>query len=275
MSPKGAGRPRQKVRSSVVFLREVPNDSPVHRLWAGTKLTAIAALSLTVSFTPSWTSIGLIFAFVVGVGLIARIPLGALPRFPWVFWAFVVFGALLTLLSGGSPYIKVGGTTLGLGGVDLYLRFSSLGVLLIGTSMMVGWTTPLGEVAPALARLGSPLRRLRLPVDEWAMAVSLCIRCLPLLIDELRTLVAARRLRPRPQIDDGGTGWAPVDDLVDLVTAGLAVAVRRAGELAEAITARGGLSLVPSRNRRPGTADIVALLATGAVCVAASAIYAT
>lgn len=53
------------------------------------------------------------------------------------------------------------------------------------------------------------------------------------------------------------------------------MAVRRAGELAEAITARGGLSLVPSRNRRPGTADIVALLATGAVCVAASAIYAT
>jgi energy-coupling factor transport system permease protein len=63
--------------------------------------------------------------------------------------------------------------------------------------------------------------------------------------------------------------------LVDLVIAGLAVAMRRARELAEAITARGGLSLVPSRHRGPGRADLVALLSTAGACLAATVLYAT
>ena len=259
----------------MVFLREVPGDSPVHRLWAGTKLLAVAALSLTLSFAPSWSSVGVVLVFVVVVGIIARIPLGALPRFPLVFWAFLVFGAVLTLLAGGGPVIHVAGVAIGLRGVDLYARFTAISFLLLGASMMIGWTTPVGEVAPALARLGSPLRRLRVPVDEWSMAVALCVRSLPLLIDELRTLVAARRLRPRLEADASSTGWQAVDQLVDLVTAGLAVAMRRARELAEAITARGGLSLAPSRHRGPGRADLVALLATAGACLGASVVYAT
>lgn len=261
--------------TSVVLLRQVPGDSPVHRLWAGTKLLAVTALSLTLSFAPSWSSLGLVFAFVVVSGLLARIPVGALPRFPWPFWAFIAFGGFVTLLAGGQPHLHVGGSTVGLGGLDVYARFTAVGLTLVAASLMVGWTTPLGEIAPALARLGRPLRRLRVPVDEWALVVALCVRSLPLLVDELRTLVAARRLRPRPKLDKGGSGWAPLDEVADLMTAGLAVALRRAVDLAEAITARGGLVVVPSRARPPGRADVVALISTGALCCAAGALYAT
>ncbi len=273
-APPG-GRRRRRLTTSVVFLREVPTASPIHRLWAGTKLLAVAALSLTLSFAPSWSSVGVVLIFVVAVGLVAHIPLGALPRFPLVFWAFLLFGAALTLLAGGRPIVHVAGVAVGLRGLDLYARFTALSFLLLGSSMMIGWTTPVGEVAPALARLGSPLRRFRIPVDEWSMAVALCVRSLPLLIDELRTLVAARRLRPRLEAGESSTGWQAIDELVDLVTAGLAVAMRRARELAEAITARGGLSLAPSRHRGPARADLVALLATAATCLAASVAYAT
>ncbi len=75
-----------------------------------------------------------------------------------------------------------------------------LAVVLVTSGALIGWTTPLGEVAPALSRLGRPLRWLRLPVDEWVIAIALAIRCLPLLIDEIRILGAARRLRAH---DDG------------------------------------------------------------------------
>ncbi|MDQ2727400.1 MAG: energy-coupling factor transporter transmembrane protein EcfT [Actinomycetota bacterium] len=272
-APPG-GRTRRRLTTSVVFLREVPTASPIHRLWAGTKLLAVAALSLTLSFAPSWSSVAVVLIFVMAAGVIARIPLGALPRFPLVFWAFLLVGAALTLLAGGEPIVHVAGMAIGLRGLDLYARFTALSFLLLGASMMIGWTTPVGEVAPALARLGAPLRRLRVPVDEWSMAVALCVRSLPLLIDELRTLVAARRLRPRLEADASTTGWQAIDELVDLMTAGLAVAMRRARELAEAITARGGLSLVASRHRGPGRADLVALLSTASACLAASVVYA-
>ncbi len=265
---------RRRLSTSVVFLRQVPGTSPIHRLWAGTKLLVVAALSLTLSLAPSWSSVGAVFGLLVVAGVVGRIPLGALPRFPKVFWAFLVFGAALSALSGRAPTAKVAGIVISLHSLDLYARFTAVSFLLLGASMMVGWTTPLGEVAPALARLGRPLRWLRFPVDEWALTVSLCVRTLPLMIDELRTLVAARRIRPRPRIEGPGSGSRLVDELIDFVTAGLAVAMRRAGELGEAMTARGGVTTVVSRRPGPGRSDLVVMVSTAALCAGAAIVYA-
>ncbi len=45
---------------------------------------------------------------------------------------------------------------------------------------------------------GPPLSGwLRIPVDEWAVALSLALRAFPMLIDEFQVLYAARRLRPK------------------------------------------------------------------------------
>jgi energy-coupling factor transporter transmembrane protein EcfT len=58
-------------------------------------------------------------------------------------------------------------------------------------------------------------------------------------------------------------------ELLDLLTAALTVTLRRADEMGDAITARGGigqLSAVPSRAKR---ADWLAMSITVAVCLAA------
>ena len=77
------------------------------------------------------------------------------------------------------------------GGLDDWTRIVALALTVFIAAALMSWTTPLAEVAPALARLGTPLRWLRLPIDEWAATVALSIRCLPLLIEEVRTLAAA------------------------------------------------------------------------------------
>ena len=197
MSVPAALEPRKKVRreSELTFLRLVPGNTIVHRLWAGTKLLVAAALALLVSLWPSWAMIGLA-AGVVLLGLLcARIPLGAFPRLPTWFFAALAVGALLNLWSGTKPTVDVGGITISLGALEEWARFTVLAVVLITSGALIGWTTPLGDVAPALRRLFRPLRLFRLPVDEWVIAIALAIRCLPLLIDEIRTLAAARRLR--------------------------------------------------------------------------------
>ena len=104
----------------------------------------------------------------------------------------------LASMAGHLPHLSVGRVTLGFGGLDAYCRFVGVSVALLLAAALVGWTTPLGEIAPAVSRLLGPLRWIRVPVDEAAVAVALCVRSLPLLVDEMRTLVAARRLRPAP-----------------------------------------------------------------------------
>jgi energy-coupling factor transport system permease protein len=271
-SGPGRRHRRRRRQPAVVFLREVPGDTPVHRMWAGTKLLAVGAVSLTLSFLPSWPSIGLGAAFGLTVALVARVPRSAVPRFPRGVYVLALVGVAFGLLAGESPYVHVGGLSIGLGALDSYARFAAVAVVLLGLSMLVGWTTDVGEVAPALATLWRPLRWVRAPVDEWATAVALCLRSVPLLVDELRTLVAARRLRPPPHLGDDSSGVRVIDNFIDLLVASLAVTMRRAGELGEAITARGGTPVVRSRRAGPGRADAVALALTVAVCVAAIAI---
>ncbi|WP_067530982.1 energy-coupling factor transporter transmembrane component T family protein [Nocardia crassostreae] len=243
---------------SSVILREVPVDSPVHRLWAGTKMIAAFAISVLLMFMPSWPVLGIGIAFLVAVWISARLPLGTLPRFPWWFWLGIAIGALINLPVGGAAVLR-------------YANVMVFGFILLGASFLIAWTTPMGEIAPALAKLGAPLRRIgwtrkgvrhRVPVDEWAVVVALTLRGLPLLLEELRILRAARKLRPK----DSLLHRSAENPLVDILTASMAVSSRRAGELGEAITTRGGTGELTARPSDPGRGDVIALSIVGAVC---------
>jgi energy-coupling factor transport system permease protein len=264
------GAERERRPAQITLLREIQVDSPVHRLWAGTKLVAVAALSFTLSYFPSWGSIGLVVALLAVTAWLARIPRGAWPRPPRWFWIALLISGGLASSAGHSPYVTIGGLEIGLGGIDAYARFVSVSIALLVAAALVGWTTPLGEIAPAVSKLLAPLRLLRVPVDEAAVAVALTVRSLPLLVDELRTLVAARRLRPAPPRPGRSTIQQWLDEPVDLMVAALAVSMRRAGELAEAISARGGTGLIAARARRPRWADLVAVAVVGGACAAAT-----
>lgn len=252
------------------LLREVKVDSPIHRLWAGTKILVVAGLSVTLVYFPTWGAIGITSALLLVTILLGRIPAGAWPRPPKWFWIAVVVTGALASGAGGSPHLHVAGVKLGFGGLDAFGKFLMVGVLLLLSAMVLGWTTPLGEIAPAISRLFSPLKVVRVPVDEGAIAVALCVRSLPLLVSEIRTLIAARRLRPKPERAGRGDIERWLDEVVDLMVAAMAVSVRRAGELAEAITARGGTGRIAARTAGPGPIDGVAMLLVAGLCYAAT-----
>ncbi|APB01762.1 energy-coupling factor transporter transmembrane component T family protein [Nocardia seriolae] len=243
---------------SSVVLREVPVDSPVHRLWAGTKMIGVFVFSLLLMFIPSWALLGVAAVFLVAVFVLARLPLGTLPRFPWWIWIGIAIGAAINVPVGGAAMVR-------------YAQVIVFGFLLLGATFLVAWTTPMGEIAPALAKLGAPLKRIgwtrrgvrhRVPVDEWAVVVALTLRGLPLLLEEMRVLRAARRLRPK----DSLLHRASENPLVDILTASMAVSSRRAGELGEAITTRGGTGELTARPGAPGRGDVAALLVMALMC---------
>ncbi len=271
-------RPAKSRRDTeLTFLRLVPGDSAVHRLWAGTKLLVAAELALMVSISPTWPMVAVVAGVVALELLVARIPLGTFPRLPNWFFAVFAISALLSLWSTTKPVTHVGGIALSLGGLDEWARFAVLAVELVVSGALVGWTTPLGEIAPALARLGGPLRRLHIPIDEWVIAIALAIRCLPLLIDEICLLGAARRLRAHDHDPVRGRPRATVRNVLtethDLLSTALVVSIRRARDLADAIEARGGLSAAAnSSGSRFRFADGLVLFATTALCVTTLAV---
>jgi energy-coupling factor transport system permease protein len=244
----------------VVLLVPVPGQSTIHNLWAGTKLLVVFGVSLLLTFYPGWVAIGLAGVLVAAAIWIARIPRGVLPSVPRWLWILLAFGFVTAALAGGSPEVTLGGTQIGLGGALNFLRFTALSIVLLALGGMVSWTTNVAEIGPAVATLGWPLRLLRIPVDEWAVALALALRAFPMLIDEFQVLYAARRLRPkRIPRSRKARRWRHALELIDLLTAAITVTLRRADEMGDAITARGGTGQLSANPARPKLADWVTL----------------
>lgn len=266
-------RPARQPTRPVVLLRPVPGTSAVHELWAGTKLLVVFGISVLLTFYPGWITIGLVAALVLTAVRIAHIPRGALPSVPRWLWVLMAFGGITAAFAGGSPVIELAGAPIGFGGLLNFLRITTLSIVLLGLGAMVSWTTNVGEIAPAVATLGRPLRLLRIPVDEWAVALALALRAFPMLIDEFRVLYAARQLRPKPvAATRRARRKRRARELIDLIAAAITVTLRRADEMGDAITARGGTGQISAAPSRPKLADWLVLSITFALCAVAIAL---
>ena len=246
----------------------MPFGAPYPRLnRAAALLGALPAIGVLLTFYPGWVPIGFVAALVLATAWLARIPRGVLPSIPRWLWFLLLLGGVTAAFAGGSPMIELGGLDVGLGGLLKFLRITALSIVLLGLGVMVSWTTNVAEIAPAVAKLGRPLRPLRVPVDDWAVALALALRAFPMLIDEFRILYAARSLRPKPVLTTRRARrrrWAM--ELIDLIAAAVIVALRRADEMGDAITARGGAGQLSALPSRPKWADAVALAIVLAIC---------
>lgn len=240
---------------SSVLMRELPGGSVIHRLWAGTKLICLLLLVLVSVLCPGRASTVMGVALVLGTGYLARVPRSALPRLPTWLWVFMLAMAVVAYAGHG---------------LSAYVQTILLAFVLLGAAALVSWTTPAAQIAPAFAILGAPLKKLGVPVEEWAVTIALCMRSLPLLLDECRVLFAARRLRPqRPDRFRPRPGTLPLlwTELIDILTATMAVCTRRAAELGQAITARGGTAHLRTGRAPVSRSDVGALSTVVLACI--------
>jgi energy-coupling factor transport system permease protein len=257
-----------KQRRPVVLLRPVPGRTPVHGLWAGTKLITVALIGVLLALFPGWISMALVAGLVLVTARLARVPRGALPTVPRWLWTVLLIGAVVAAFAGGEPHFELGPVSFGVGGLLSYLQLMMLAVVLLGLCSLVSWTTNVSDVAPAVSKLGRPLKALRVPVDDWAVTLALALRAFPMLIQEFRVLFAARRLRPREAAltwRERRQMWSA--EIIDLLAAAMTVSLRRADEMGDAITARGGSGQISALPSRPTSADAVAMVVVLALCV--------
>jgi energy-coupling factor transport system ATP-binding protein len=216
-------RPR---RGGLVF-RAVPGTSALHRLGPATKIGVLAAATVASLVVPEWPTIAVLAVLLAAGIAAARLPLTVVPRIPWPVAAIIALGGVAAAAGGG---------------IVLYLESLLLTALFFALSLLLIWTTRVEELPAAFTRVASPLRRLGLPVNEWAYAVTFAVRTLPLLRDEFRVLIAARRLRaPLRAATRRARALARCRELLDLVIAVVASAGRRASDLGRTATQRGGM----------------------------------
>jgi len=213
-------------------------ESVLHRTDPRVKLIAVLALSLALLNT---ASIGLLFTalFLLAVALSSKIsPLELLltTRPVWAFFAILFLVYLLTTAGNplfsapGLEYISREGLYLGI------VQLSRFFLLFIAASLLT-MTTPLAEITLALEYLLRPLRLIKISSHNVALMVSMALRFIPLLLQELKVVQEASAARGADF--KGSSLRDKMRFMVYLSTPLLLNIMRRCDQLTEAMDARG------------------------------------
>ena len=222
------------------------------RVWTGTKILCLTLLSTALLLWPKWPGLAAVSAAMLVGTLVGRVPISAWPRFPAWFWGGVVGGLIGAWMGGG---------------LMLFTRATLVGAVVLWGSMLLVWTTPLERMTPALRALMAPLRLARVPVDEWATTMGFALRGLPAIQDQTSAVVDTVKLRSGGEVPTSLR--AALRTAVDVMTASLSAASRRAADTGRAMTLRGGVPEVPRSREGVGWRDLVAVGVSAAAVVAA------
>jgi energy-coupling factor transport system permease protein len=216
----------------------VAAESPLHRLDPRVKMGASVLLMALPFAAPSLPSTLLLVGLVIAIAVLSTAPARALLRtLGTVFWLgfFMFFFYLFT--TPGRPLVSLWRITVTWDGIvagatQIY-RLS----LLVVISALLTFTTSPAQLAHGLESMLGPLARVGLPVRELAMVLTIALRFVPTLFNEIDKIVKAQRARgadlrsrsPWRRI----RSWAPT--FVPIFVS----AFRRADDLAKAMEARG------------------------------------
>ena len=145
----------------------------------------------------------------------------------------VIFNMFLT---PGEPLITLWKLTLTKEGVRLAAYMAvRLSLLVIGSSIMTLTTTP-NQLTDGLEKLLNPLKKLKLPVHEIAMMMSIALRFIPILLEETDKIMKAQIARGADF--ESGNLMKKAKSMVPLLVPLFISAFRRANDLAMAMEAR-------------------------------------
>lgn len=216
-----------------------PGDTCIHRLDPRTKIL-LTTLYIVITFCArnvfSFVALFLSVALIVGVSRISfkTILRGIKP----VLYIMVFTMILNILLTDGKDLLFRWGfiEVYREGVITALLVVVRIVVLIVGTSVFITYTTSPIELTDAIERLFSPLKKIGVPVHDFAMMMSLALRFIPTLIEETDRVMNAQKARGA----DFTTGSlaARVRALIPIIVPLFVSAYRRADELAVAMECR-------------------------------------
>lgn len=191
----------------------ISGNSPVHRCDARVKLVLLLAYSVTLFCVTTWVGLGLCFAICVACCLVARLPIRrililSIPLY--VILGFtLVFNSFSFDVSQVTNYYGFGAVSAGIftdmQPVALWGSFGFMPVgfargayfcirmlLLVVASFVVSFTTTSTDLTAALNSFLAPLQRFKVPTADIAMIISIALRFIPLMAEELAQVSTAQ-----------------------------------------------------------------------------------
>ncbi len=244
-----------------------PGDTVAHRLDPRTKL-----LLVVIYIVGLFNSVGFAgYAFVIAVTALCMAvskikPKAALKGLKPVIIIIILTAVLNIFYTDGTPVIE--GWIITWEGIERAVMMSLRIILLIVGTFMLTYTTSPIALTDGLEIMMGPLKKIKIPVHEMSMMMSMALRFIPTLIEETDKIMSAQKARGADF--DSGNLFQRAKALLPILVPLFVSAFRRADELAVAMESRcyhGGKGRTRMKQLRMQGIDAWALL-LGAVFLA-------
>ncbi|MET1031686.1 energy-coupling factor transporter transmembrane component T family protein [Domibacillus tundrae] len=223
----------------IILGRYLPADSVVHRMDPRAKLLFIFGFVLIVFLANNVATYALLGAFTLLIVFLSNVKLRFLIAGlkPVILLILFTFFLHVFFTKEGEILAQVGFLSIYEGGVIKGVFISLRFFLLILVTSLLTLTTPPISVTDGIESLFGPLKKIKVPVHELALMMSISLRFIPTLLDETDKIMKAQMARGADFTS--GSIANRVKAVIPLLIPLFVSAFKRAEELAVAMEARG------------------------------------
>ena len=252
--------------NSISLGQYYPAESLIHRLDVRIKVI-IAVLYVVCTFLcKNILSFALLLAVAFLFVILSRLPIGLVARGIKPILIIIAITSLINIFFStgeGEPLVDWWIITVYREGIyNALLMVVRFVCLIVGTSVFLTYTTTPIALTDAIEDLLWPLKKLGVPVHDFAMMMTIALRFIPLLVDETEKIMTAQKARGADF--SSGSLAQRAKALVPVLIPLFVSAFRRAEELAVAMECRcyhGGEGRTRMNVRHVRAKDFIVLVA--------------
>ena len=224
---------------SISFGQFYPAESIIHKADPRTKVI-LAVLYIVCSFVcKNIFSFALLIASALFIVASSKIPMKTVLRSIRPVLVIMVFMSLLNIFFTHDGVLLLEFWKIKVYSKGIYAAVAAVVrvvALIIGTSIFLTYTTTPIELTDAIEQLLGPLKKIKVPVHEFAMMMTIALRFIPTLIEETDKIISAQKARGADF--SSGSLVKRAKALIPILVPLFISAFRRADELAVAMECR-------------------------------------
>ena len=257
------------------MLREItlgqyyPAESVLHSLDPRVKLFSTLVFIITLFSVDNVILFAMVLLTLFGIIKLSHVPFSFMVKgLKSIIILLVIAGLFNLFLTPGRTLVSFGILSISdVGLKNAVLMTSRMVLLIIGTSVMTLTTTP-NQLTDGLEKSLGFLKKVRVPVHEISMMMSIALRFIPILIEETDKIMKAQMARGA-DFETGGL-IKKAQNMVPLLVPLFVSAFRRANDLSYAMEARcynGGEGRTKMRPLKYSSLDQRAYICIGAYII--------
>lgn len=216
-----------------------PGTSVLHKADPRMKIILSLLYIVMIFLTNSLSGYIFLALFTAVITVISRISATVVLKSVKPLWFIIVFTAIINIF-----WTKTGTLLCSFWKIEIYsgglmtalFMIMRIASLLIGTSVILTYTTSPIALTDAIERMLSPLKAIKIPVHEFAMMMSIALRFIPTLMEETDKIMNAQKARGADF--SSGSLKQRAKALIPVLVPLFVSAFRRADELAVAMECR-------------------------------------